>query len=117
MKVLVASRGTGPQDFAHGQDGELVYAADVCAEEIRSMDPDDADSIGACGCSRAWTGVTSRKATTVAEVRDLPITAEQLRELVGPVAARDPVEHLLEVAGRHSVGTRLRHDFGDEEVA
>jgi hypothetical protein len=60
VKVLVAThrtQGTDPDDYAWALDGELVH---LPALECGISD--------GCGCERGFAGVTSRHATTTAEV-------------------------------------------------
>lgn len=79
MRLLTATRQTQdelPGDFCFAVEGELVLANDfVCAG-----DRDDPD--GGCGCGRAFVGLGSRKATTTALVRDLPVSRAELRVAV-----------------------------------
>ena len=75
MKALTAtSRGQGdhPQDFCFTVEGELVLLGFVCAT-------DEAEPDGGCGCARAFSGMSSRRATTTAVVRDLDLDAADLR--------------------------------------
>ncbi|MCD0446367.1 hypothetical protein LO763_22385 [Glycomyces sp. A-F 0318] len=71
MRVLTATSRTQGQrdnDYHWCVEGELVFAAPfVC-------DADAADPNGGCGCGRGFAGLSSMKATTTAQVRDLDVT-------------------------------------------
>lgn len=76
---------TGEQDgdFCFATGGELVLVGDVCATDRN--DPD-----GGRGCGRAFSGLSSRRATTTALVRQLDFTADDVRLAVeGYVVAAD----------------------------
>jgi hypothetical protein len=78
MKLLTATRqGQGERsgDFSYAVEGELVLLGLVCR-----TDQDDPD--GGCGCGRAFSGVSSRRATTTAAVRDLDLSADEFRRAV-----------------------------------
>jgi hypothetical protein len=78
MKLLTATRqgqGERPGDFFFAVDGELVVVADACAT-------DQADPDGGCGCGRAFSGVSSLRATTTALVRELDISYDDLQQAV-----------------------------------
>jgi hypothetical protein len=67
MMLLTATRkGQGERagDFSFTVEGELVLVGPVCAR-------DQADPDGGCGCGRAFSGLSSHRATTTAIVRDL----------------------------------------------
>ena len=74
MKVLTATRetqGARDNDFDFSIEGELVWIGWVCARDRR--DPD-----GGCGCGRAFSGLSSHRATTTAVVRDLDLSRQDL---------------------------------------
>jgi hypothetical protein len=74
MKVLTATaagQGKRNNDFDWTVEGELVWLGDVCATDRR--DPD-----GGCGCGRAFSGLSSHRATTTAQVRDLPLSRDDI---------------------------------------
>jgi hypothetical protein len=76
MHVLVATsrtQGERGNDFFWCVEGELVYLGVVCSTDRR--DPD-----GGCGCGRAFAGLNSHRATTTAEVRDLPLSRDDVVE-------------------------------------
>ena len=78
MKLLTATRerqGERDGDFCFAVEGELVLLGFVCAR-------DQADPDGGCGCGRAFSGMSSIRATTTALVRDLDITYADLRMAV-----------------------------------
>ncbi|SOD95450.1 DUF7715 family protein [Blastococcus haudaquaticus] len=75
MKLLTATReGQGEQDgdFCFAIEGELVLPGFVCAT-------DQADPDGGCGCGRAFSGMSSMRATTTAVVRDLDVSPADVR--------------------------------------
>ena len=116
MKALVATTRTQGQahgDFMHCVPGELVYLGLVCGRDER--DPDGPD---ACGCGRAFIGLNSARATTTAEVRELDLTEDDLREAVRSSLEQagwlelggDPdglTEDLIDIAERYPTGTVL----------
>ena len=74
MKLLTATRerqGELAGDFCYAVEGELVLLGLVCATDQR--DPD-----GACGCGRAFSGMSSMRATTTALVRDLAVSLDDV---------------------------------------
>src|ERR1700710_1226590 len=74
MKVLTAtSHGQGgrPNDFSATTEGELVWVGLVCATDARNPD-------GGCGCGRAFSGLSSHRATTTAMVRELPLSRDDV---------------------------------------
>ena len=75
MKLLTATRerqGERDGDFCFAVEGELVLLGYVCAT-------DQADPDGGCGCGRAFSGMSSLKATTTALVRDLDLSLDDVR--------------------------------------
>ena len=75
MKLLTATRerqGERTGDFCHAIEGELVLLGFVCAT-------DEADPDGGCGCGRAFSGMSSMRATTTAVVRDLDVSLDDVR--------------------------------------
>ncbi|MGN6609229.1 MAG: DUF7715 family protein [Jatrophihabitans sp.] len=75
MRILTAtSQGQGGRsnDFTWTYEGELVWPGVVCGR-------DRADPDGGCGCGRSFSGLNSHRATTTALVRDLPLTAADVR--------------------------------------
>ncbi len=78
MKLLTAThegQGERDGDFCHAIEGELVLLGLVCATDAN--DPD-----GGCGCGRAFSGMSSMRATTTAQVRELDLTIDDLRVAV-----------------------------------
>ena len=72
MKLLTATaerQGEREGDFCYAVEGELVLVGLVCADDERNPDGD-----GACGCGRAFSGMSSMRATTTALVRDLEVS-------------------------------------------
>lgn len=77
MKLLTATRerqGERSGDFSHAVEGELVLLGLVCADDQR-----DPDGAGACGCGRAFSGMSSMRATTTALVRDLDVSLDDVK--------------------------------------
>jgi len=75
MKLLTATRdrqGERDGDFCYAIEGELVLLGVVCAA-------DEADPDGGCGCGRAFSGMSSMRATTTALVRDLDVSMDDVR--------------------------------------
>ncbi len=75
MRLLTATRdrqGERDGDFCHAIEGELVLLGFVCAT-------DQADPDGGCGCGRAFSGMSSLRATTTAVVRDLDLSVDDVR--------------------------------------
>jgi hypothetical protein len=75
MKLLTATRerqGERDGDFCHAVEGELVLLGLVCADDER-------DPNGGCGCGRAFSGMSSMRATTTAVVRDLDVSLDDVR--------------------------------------
>jgi len=75
MKLLTATRerqGERDGDFCDAIEGELVLLGFVCAT-------DEADPDGGCGCGRAFSGMSSMRATTTAVVRDLDVSLDDVR--------------------------------------
>jgi len=74
MKILTAtatSQGLRQNDFDYAIEGELVGIGLICATDER--DPD-----GDCGCGRGFFGLSSHRATTTAQIRDLPMTRDDV---------------------------------------
>ena len=75
MKLLTATRerqGERDGDFCHAIEGELVLLGHVCADDEKNPD-------GGCGCGRAFSGMSSMRATTTAVVRDLDVSLDDVR--------------------------------------
>ncbi|WP_116452045.1 DUF7715 family protein [Blastococcus litoris] len=78
MKLLTAThdtQGAREGDFCFAIEGELVLLGYVCPE-------DEADPDGGCGCGRAFSGMSSMRATTTALVRDLDVSPDDVRMAV-----------------------------------
>lgn len=119
MRVLTAGAGSRPEDFAHTIPGEIVYIGTICAADL----PEQGGN-GRCGCGRAFSGVASGKATTVAVVADLELTMDDLAAMLTDRFTRsgwkDPAEmgqgfaeEIVEEAETFPEGTRLRRDIDD----
>jgi hypothetical protein len=127
MKLLTATRETQGQqagDFCFAIEGELVLLGSVCAT-------DEADPDGGCGCGRAFSGMSSMRATTTALVRDLDVSLDDVRlavegyyvsagtgpDVVGPDDFAELVDEAVEDAVHFArfwpvdtvVGRRLDH--------
>jgi hypothetical protein len=87
-KVLVAETGDAPGDFNFTEPGELV----------------DLPEWGGCqcGCDKALIGLRSAKGTTFAVVREVDLSAAEVKAL-GSTLAR-----LVELAGDCPVGSGIR---------
>jgi len=118
MKLLTATherQGEQDGDFCHAIEGELVLLGFVCAT-------DEADPDGGCGCGRAFSGMSSMRATTTALVRDLDVSLDDVRLAVegyyvsagtGPdVIGRRGYHELVESAFGQMVGTGLSLPVG-----
>src|SRR5579875_3807492 len=69
MKLLTATSQTQGQrdnDYDWCVEGELIRFDVVCGRSARN--PDDR-----CGCGRGFAGMSSKRATTTAVIRDLPM--------------------------------------------
>jgi hypothetical protein len=118
MKLLVAthrSQGDRKGDFSFCVPGELVYLAPIC-------DCDRLFPKNGCGCSRAFAGLSSHRATTTAEVVELDFTVADYVEAVasgldeegwGPSAAGDLVEEMVGILTPLAVGTVVGRKFDD----
>ena len=98
MKLLTATRtgqGERPGDFSYAVEGELVILGLVCATDRNNPD-------GGCGCGRAFSGLSSKKATTTALVRDLDLSVDDVR---------------LAVGGYYAAGGMGPDELGDKDFA
>jgi hypothetical protein len=113
MKILTATaagQGARDNDFDWTIEGELVWIGLVCATDRRNPD-------GGCGCGRSFSGLSSHRATTTAQVRDLPLTRDDVTKalagyceaagygVVEPVELAEEVDELLRVVSEWDVGT------------
>ncbi len=109
MKVLAASSGDRPGDFSWAIPGEIVHpVAEAC---LRSDE---------CGCGRAFAGLASNKATTVAIVTDLELDFDDLVAAVRAEVDNDDeaielAQDIAEEAAGWPVGTRVRCRGGEVE--
>ncbi|BBY98319.1 DUF7715 family protein [Mycolicibacterium fallax] len=116
MKILVATaltQGARSNDYCYCVSGEPVWVQDPCDRDRR--DPNDE-----CGCSRGFAGAASHRATTTAQVADLPLTRAELIDAMRmslddggwPVEwAEDVVDDNLIIASVFSVGTVIERSF------
>lgn len=115
FRMLVAApadRATGPGDFSHTDDGELLYEPQaVCCSSVM------------CGCSRSMAGADSSKATTVALVAEVEMPRAGLIDVADRIAERSGWDadnvlfgllRIQAVASSHPVGTLLRPWFNPE---
>jgi hypothetical protein len=113
MKVLTAtasSQGARDNDFDWTIEGELVWIGLVCAKD--RSDPD-----GGCGCGRAFSGLSSHRATTTAQVRDLAMSRDDVMQALAgyyesagygvfePSELAEEVEDVLRVVSAWDAGT------------
>jgi hypothetical protein len=118
MKLLTATherQGERDGDFCHAIEGELVLLGFVCAT-------DEADPDGGCGCGRAFSGMSSMRATTTALVRDLDVSQDDVRLAVegyyvsagmrADVIGRRGFDELMEDAFGQMVGIGLSLPVG-----
>lgn len=127
MKLLTATRDHQDErdgDFCHAVEGELVLLGLVCADDERDPDSD-------CGCGRAFTGMSSMRATTTAVVRELDVSPDDVRlaiegyyvsagmgpDLIGTAESADLVaatlDEMVEMAGALPVGVVVRRRLDD----
>lgn len=115
MKVLVAKNaGTTSTDFCWLPDGEIVCEPLIicCNSQY-------------CGCSRSFTGTSTLKATTTAQVVDLPLNDDDIAELIGTMGERsgfgnsvaECVIGTLTAASELPLGALIRgeYDFDSQE--
>jgi hypothetical protein len=119
VKVLTASHGERADDFAWTVPGEVVMLGMVCARDEYGDE--------GCGCGRAFTGLSSRRGTTVAVVADLEVDCDDLTGLLAASLAdagwsqarefaRAAAEEIADEAAQWPVGTRLRRVQPDDEL-
>lgn len=100
MLVFVASMGPDDDDFCYTVTGELVRPCTTVCDA-------DLNGDGGCGCGRAWAGLASGTATTVAVVAERALTPEIYAELIGDA---DMAEWLQIEAVDFGLGTYVRHE-------
>lgn len=113
MRILTATaigQGIRDNDFDWTIEGELVLVGFVCARDRN-------DPGGGCGCGRAFSGLSSQRATTTAMVRDLPLTRDDFTTALAgyyesagwgvftPDELVDEVDGLLDVVSDWRTGT------------
>lgn len=130
MRVLVATertQGERDDDYSWTAPGELVMFGVICASDLRGTGRD-------CGCGRAFSGLSSQRATTTAEIADWSGSLDDLflafhdslarggwldfggtAEEVNGVVAEAMMEMLL-VADRHPAGTVIGTNLGRQYV-
>lgn len=111
MKVLVATartQGERRNDYHSCIEGELVRIGEVCRR-------DRADPDGGCGCGRGFGGLSSHRATTTAQVAEVPLSREDYVEAIRssmamqgwgdcPDCAERDADELIEIAAGWPVG-------------
>lgn len=105
MKVLYSAKGESVVDFCFTDDGEAVkLPSHVCASK-------------ACGCGSGFVGMDSRRSTTLAVVRDVPLSRqywiEQWRQSesdagYGEEDIAELVDRIINFADRFQVGDKVR---------
>ena len=117
MKLLVSKTvaSPAPSDFNFLPDGEIVQEGFVVCCNSHS-----------CGCNRSFSGITTMKATTTAEVAEVAITEQELRALIvkngeesgwGEPVARVRMKGTREAIANIPVGTLVRAFYDpDDEV-
>lgn len=126
MKILTATaltQGVRDNDYHWCVEGELVRFDVVCARDRR--DPD-----GGCGCGRGFAGMSSRRATTTALVRDLDLSVDDLRMALaaslhaagyhddpdGLADVADEADELIDLASSFEVGDVLERRLDEIRV-
>jgi hypothetical protein len=106
VKVVTATstgQGDRPGDYCWTVEGELVVVLDACAR-------DRADPDGGCGCGRGFAGMTSRRATPTAMVRDVDVAVEEYYETVAA--------HLVELGyGPDALGDLEFEELAEDTAA
>lgn len=118
MKMLVATtltQGTRSDDYCICVAGEPVWIQEPC-------DRDRRDPERGCGCSRGFAGAASHRATTTAQLADVPLTRDELvlairMSLIDggwPVNwPEDVVDENLVIASAFPTGTVIERSFDD----
>lgn len=121
MQLLTAARGARADDFAHTVPGELVMVNPIVCDRDRNAERDQG-----CGCGRAFIGLTSGKATTLAVVAELDIDSDALVAIATDALAGmgyhhedigDLIADLIEDGQDYDMGTHLRRWIDDIEIA
>jgi len=75
--AVATTKGQGERanDFDWCTEGELVLLGMVCATDAGNPD-------ARCGCGRAFSGLSSHRATTTAEIREVPLTVRDVLQAV-----------------------------------
>ena len=117
MKLLVSKTvaSPDPSDFNFLPDGEIVQEGFIVCCNSHS-----------CGCNRSFSGITTMKATTTAEVAEVALTEKDLDALIakngeesgwGEPVARARMKVTREAIANIPVGTLVRAFFDpDDEV-
>jgi hypothetical protein len=101
MRVLTAAVADGPDEFSWTVPGELVVLTVPCPAGH------------ACGCTAGFAGLSSRRATSCAQVTDLDISAATLVAMLNDwpeSTAMTLAGEVLTIAATYPVGTLLRRD-------
>lgn len=92
MKILVATtrtQGEFPDDYQFAIPGELVQAKRLCAKGRA-----DPDGLG-CMCTRGFIGLNSQRATTTAEISEVPLSmADYVEAIRSSLEQQGFCEHL-----------------------
>lgn len=123
MKWVVApteeQKGNGELDFSYATPGEILT---VGGFKCSSGYPEDN-----CGCCRAFSGLKSRKATTIAVIAEVPITIEKVarqdtirfwrdtveaKELAEYIGVKiDDYRSIIEEINKFEIGARIGVEF------
>lgn len=127
MRLPTAATDHAPGGFTWTRDGELVMVAFTC-----DRDREDPEGPDACGCGRAFAGLESHRATTLARIVEVPIDLGILRDIVHKTLARggwvkggdsisttememvaDVAAEMVEIGEHFEVGDRLTRRLDD----
>lgn len=104
MKVLTATdadQGARNGDFTWTIEGELVRIGEPCARDVYNPE-------GGCGCSRAFAGLSSLRATTTAVVRELDLSrADVLTALHGSLVSAGYLDEVLDAEQRQGLDAEV----------
>lgn len=115
-KVLTASTGHRTEDYSWADAGEVVILNPMVCD----------DTTGRCGCDRALVGMKSRKSTTVAAVKVLELSDEEVAGLVASYGeawegmlsdeeVRGMFDESVDVASRYPNGAVVRIQANGDE--
>lgn len=116
MLVLAAPASDNPHGDVYTIPGELVMPSPIVC---------DAGREDACPCVRTWVGITSKRTTEIAEVRDQALTRDEYLDLfVACLAeppscwedgyAREQSADLADLAADYTPGTLVRIGLSED---